>query len=364
MNALIILGVFALISLAFGLLLKLVAVKKLSCVRSFSKTAVFEGETGEMVEVVSNHSWMIVPWLRIESRVSPHLRFGRLDNLDVIGQMYHKSIFTLMPYQRITRRHKVHFIHRGAFNIGNASITAGDFLGVFSDSQEQRLDINLLVYPRLLDDSELPEPFSRLIGDCLVQRQLLRDPFMISGIRPYQLGDNVRDIHWPATARTGDVQVRVHDFTAQTKLLVLINMQLTEKQWGNLMEYEQGPVEKAIAMAATLCVRALRAGLPAGFGANMPIGESKESTLLLPAGGAAREEELLAAFARMRVLRACSFNTYLDSLQNVTGMDIVILSCYESEQMKKRIEALRLRGNTVRVYQLERGVTQYDTGEA
>ena len=36
MNALIILGVFALISLAFGLLLKLVAVKKLSCIRSFS----------------------------------------------------------------------------------------------------------------------------------------------------------------------------------------------------------------------------------------------------------------------------------------------------------------------------------------
>ena len=96
----------------------------------------------------------------------------------------------------------------------------------------------------------------------------------------------------------------------------------------------------------------------------MPIGESKESTLLLPAGGAAREEELLAAFARMRVLRACSFNTYLDGLHSLTGMDIVILSCYESEQMKKRIDALRMRGNTVRVYQLERGETQYDTGEA
>ena len=55
MNVLIILGVFTLIGVLFGVLLKLVAIKKLSCVRSFTKTAVFEGETGEMVEVVSNH---------------------------------------------------------------------------------------------------------------------------------------------------------------------------------------------------------------------------------------------------------------------------------------------------------------------
>ena len=360
MNALIILAVFVAVSSVFGVLLRMFAVKKLSCLRRFSKTAVFEGEEGEMVEVVSNNSWMIVPWLRIESRVSPHLRFGKQDNLDVIGNMYHKSIFTLMPYQRITRRHRVRFVHRGAFNVGNASITAGDFLGVFQSTLEQNLDIGLLVYPRLLDESELPAPFSRLIGDCIVQRQLLRDPFMVSGIRPYQLGDNVRDIHWQATARTGETQVRVHDFTAQTRLLVLVNTQLSEKQWGNLMDYEQGPIEYAISMAATLCVRALRAGLPAGFGANMPIGDSKECALTLPAGGAAREEELLAAFARMRVIRLCSFNAFLDGLRSLSGLDIVILSCYESEMMNKRIEALRLRGNTVRLYQIETGEVRYD----
>ena len=104
MNVLLILGVFVILVIVFGQLLRHVAVGKLSCVRSFSKKAVFEGETGEMVEVVSNNSWMIVPWLRIESRVSPHLVFGSLDNLDMIGRMYHKSIFTLMPYQRTKRR--------------------------------------------------------------------------------------------------------------------------------------------------------------------------------------------------------------------------------------------------------------------
>ena len=92
----------------------------------------------------------------------------------------------------------------------------------------------------------------------------------------------------------------------------------------------------------------------------MPIGATKEPALLLPAGGAAREEELLSAFARMRVQRACSFDAYLDGLRNLSGLDIVILSCYECEQMRRRINALRLAGNTVQVYQVERGKSQYD----
>ena len=356
MNALIILGIFAFISCLCGVLVTRVSLKSLDCVRSFNRVSAFEGEEGEMVEVVSNNSWMLVPWLRVESRISPYLIFGKQENLDVIGKMYQKSIFSLMPYQRIKRRHRVRFSHRGEYNIGNATITAGDFLGLFQAERIQQLDVRLLVYPRLIDDRDLPEPFSRLMGDCVVQRQLLRDPFLVSGIRPYQMGDNVRDIHWPATARTGEAQVRVHDFTAQTRLMVLVNMQLRDRQWGDLMEYEQKPVEHMISVAATLCVRALRSGLPAGFGANMPIGDTKEAALSLPADNAAREEELLSAFARLKVKRACSFNTYLDSLSGLTGMDFVILSCYESEEMHRRIERLRLMGNTVRVYLQEGGV--------
>ena len=97
MSVLLILGIFVLLVVIFGQLLRRFAVGKLSVERAFSKKAVFEGEMGEMVEVVSNNSWMVVPWLRIESRVSPHLVFGSQDNLDMIGRMYHKSIFTLMP---------------------------------------------------------------------------------------------------------------------------------------------------------------------------------------------------------------------------------------------------------------------------
>ena len=85
----------------------------------------------------------------------------------------------------------------------------------------------------LLEEEEIPALMSRLLGDLSRRQQLLRDPFMVRGIRPYQPGDPVRDIHWPATAKTGETQVRIHDYTTRTRLLVVLNVQAEDVQWSN-----------------------------------------------------------------------------------------------------------------------------------
>ena len=213
----------------------------------------------------------------------------------------------------------------------------------------------ILVYPRLMEDEELPPPVFRLLGQARASRQLLQDPFLTRGIRSYQPGDNVRDIHWPATARTGQAQVRVREPAAQGRLMVVLNAQMTQEQWGNLMDYEQGTIEYAISLAATACVRALRAGLPAGFAANMPMGEDKACAVLPPASGAAREETLLAAFARLRVVFCRDFLAFLEDLTFFSGMDFMIISAYDSPEIQTRLHALSLKGNTAEMVLLEAG---------
>jgi len=355
MSVFVILVVFAAVCLAYSFILKKFGLKGLMCSRTFSKQAVFEGEEAEMVEVVINDRPMFIPWLRLESRISQNIQFGSRPSTDNNGYVYHKSLFTLMPYQRVTRRHRVKFLHRGAYNIGNAALTVGDIVGFTQCTRDQRMDVPVVVYPHLLDERDIPQPLSRLLGDCMVERQLLRDPFLINSVRPYRPGDPVRDIHWPATARTGEVHVRVHDFSAQTRLMVVINSQLKENQWDNLMEYEQDMIEHEISIAATLCVRALRSGLTAGFATNMPIDDSEECTVFTPSGGAAREEELLTAFAHLKILRMRSFNTFLESLTAYTDLDMIVLSCYDSEALQERLHKLRMRGNTVHLHVLEGG---------
>ncbi len=355
MSVLTVLAVFAVLCAAYGMLLRHYGLRGLTCSRSFSRGAVFEGEEAEMIEVIGNDRLMLVPWLRVESRISRNLQFTRRPPENDGDFVYHKSLFTLLPYQRVTRKHRVRFLRRGAYNLGNASLTAGDLVGVVQCVREQRMDVPVLVYPRLLEEHELPAPLSRLLGECLMERQLLRDPFLVRGIRPYLPGDPVRDMHWPATARTGEAQVRIHDFTAQTRLMVVLNAQLTEDQWDNLMPYELDRIERMISIAATLCVRALQGGLPAGFAANMPLQGKDECTVLPPASGAERTEELLSAFARLRILRKLGFNTFLEELGAYTDLDVIVLSCYDSPALEGRLESLRQRGNTVSLYVVEGG---------
>ncbi|MBE5774023.1 MAG: DUF58 domain-containing protein [Clostridiales bacterium] len=354
MNILIVVLVFFLLCIGYGKILEKFGLHGLACTRAFSARSFFEGEEGELVEVISNDRPVLIPWLRVESRISHHLRFGRQENLDISGSIYHKSLFILMPYQRITRRHRVKFAHRGAFDIGNATLTVGDVSGMFQCTRTQRFNAPVLVYPRILEDEDLPMPLSRLIGEAIVQRQLLRDPFLVNNIRAYLPGDPVRDIHWPATARTGELHVRVHDFSAQTRLMVVINAQIKENQWADLMNYEQDAIEHEISVAATLCLKALRCGLTAGFCSNMRLDDREESVVMLPSGGEAREEELLTAFAHLNVSRTLHFNTFLETLYALSGLDFVVLSCYDSPAIQARLEGLRQRGNTVNFFLMDR----------
>lgn len=356
MSVLVIMLVLAGVNLAFNFVLRVFALKGLQCSRRFSVPAAHEGETVEVIEVVRNDRPLLVPWLRLESRISSHLHFGRQENLGVSGEMYHRSLFMLMPYQQITRRHKVRLAKRGSYDIGNATLTAGDLVGITCASTEQHGSVPILVYPRLLDPAEVPSPFYRLLGETIVPRQLLQDPFLVNGIRPYQMRDNVRDIHWAATARTGELQVRTHDFTAQTRLMVVVNAQLSYHQWGSLMEYEQGPVEYAISMAATLCTQVLQSGLPCGFASNIPQSGDEFCTVLPPAAGAAREEELLSAMARLKIRFIKNFHEFLDELMGMTGVDFLLITAYTCPEIEERIEELRHRGNTVHVHMLEKEV--------
>ena len=344
MSALHVLAVLGALAMGFGMRLRRFALRGLMCSRSFSKPAVFEGEEGEMIEVVRNDRPMLIPWLRVESRISPHLQLGRQENLDVSGDSYYCSLFTLMPYQQVRRRHRVKFLHRGEYDLGSVSLTAGDALGLFQVSRDQQMKAPVLVYPRLLDESEVPAPLNRMMEEIVLRRQLLTDPFLVRGIRPYQPGDPVRDIHWPATARMGEAMVRLHDPTGQLRLMVIFNGEYRADQWGEkLMEHEQEAIERVISLVATVCMQGLKWGLPVGLAANMPQGESKESTVLPPALGAAREEELLAALARLRVRRTLSFSMFLDTLGELSDLDILIISCFDSQEIQESLAPLRQR---------------------
>ncbi|MCE5342416.1 MAG: DUF58 domain-containing protein [Eubacteriales bacterium] len=355
MNGFLLLVVLVLLFIVQSKLVHWFAFRKLSYTRRFSRLSAFAGETVNMVEVIQNRKILPVPWVKAESRISPNLRFHADTENEISGDRYHKSVFYLKPYHQITRKHTIYLAKRGYYQAGSVSLVAGDLLGMSAPVRQLDTGAAIEVYPQLLDTSELPVPSSRWQGDLIVKRWIMPDPIWISGMRPYAPGDDPGDIHWRATARTGELQVKVHDQTAAPKMMIVINAQMSEHQWGDLMEYEQDVVEHMISITASLCVNALQYGVDAGFAANIPLDKGNEPAILAPSRSGTRDTELLSALAHLSIQHTQTILALLDNLCAYTGMDMLLLSVYNSELLERRMQALRLRGNTVTLQLIDRG---------
>ncbi|MGO4273830.1 DUF58 domain-containing protein, partial [Paenibacillus sp. TAF58] len=84
--------------------------------RAFSTTHCHAGDDIVMIETIVNRKLAPIPWLRLESTIHAGLHFAKMSNLAVSsGALFqnHRSLFSLMPYTKIVRRHGVHCAKRG-----------------------------------------------------------------------------------------------------------------------------------------------------------------------------------------------------------------------------------------------------------
>ncbi len=323
--------------------------KKVSYTRRFSRERVFEGEKVELVEVLSNAKPIPVPWVRVESRISGDLQFRRQENMGLSMDRFHKSLFYLGAFSRITRRHEITCLHRGYYDCSLASVVAGDLFGVAHDRADVVGDAKLFVYPAVLKPDELPETALRWQGDVAVRRWILPDPILVSGIRAYRSGDPQKDVHWRATARTGSLQVKQRDYTVSPQALLVLNCQISDRQVGAMEPEDEAYLEGGVRICAALAAWCVRSGVNVGFLTN---GESRLPEIDLripPRCSEAQLERILEALAVLKIKMTLDLHVLLDRQieQAVTDMDILIVSAYWSEVLEERAVKLRRLGNSV-----------------
>ena len=324
--------------------------------RQFARTRLFEGEETQMVETIENRRILPVPWLRIETRMPGELLFGKQENLEIGAQRYHRSVFFMGPWQRVRRIHRVRAMHRGYYAFNSYAVTVGDLLGLNQSTVERSMNRQLIVYPQLLPRYQVQLPASRWQGEAIVKRFINPDLFLYNGIRDYHPGDAIRDVHWGAYARTGELKVKQHDFTAASRLVVLLNVVPRENQWDGADERDREIVEQGIRLAASMMCYALEDGLEVGFGSNGYAKPYEEDTVFLqPASGAQQSELLLEVCARLVVKRVLPFHVFLSRLPLMQDTDVVILTGYENDLLHAQLDALRARGNTVSLISIGKG---------
>lgn len=332
--------------------------------RSFNVDRCYTGDEVELVETIVNRKFLPVPWVRLESIIHNGLHFQQQFNLSISeGQYYqnHKSFFSLAPYTRIKRRHQIRCVKRGCYRLESVTMTSGDILGISNVTRRLKLKAELIVYPRPLPIEEVPLPSHSWQGDVTVRRWLHPDPFMFAGIRDYQYGDTFKDINWKATARSGKMVVNQRDFTADHRLMIYVNVEVTEGMWADVTDIDL--VEQAIVYAASIAQHAISLGIETGFGINGYSADVPNVPVRIePAGGGGQLHFILENMAKLVIARSSAFDLFLqvDAEAGVSNTDFVLITTHVSERMQREIERLKENGNAVDIVPLADGIAELE----
>ena len=344
-----------------------VSFKKLHYERKISKSAVFEGENLDLIEVIANNKLTPLPWLRVESKLSPWLRFRSQENLEILDDRFHRSVFYLRPYSRITRRYQVKCMRRGYYDLSITTLTVGDLFGLSSSSMEAHSDAKLFVYPSILGQDELPDEALRWQGDVSVKRWIFPDPILINGIRGYQLGDSRKDIHWKASARSGTLQVKTHDYTVFPRLLIVFNIEPEDNFWGQLSAQQMEEMEFGIRVVATLCNWAIVNNMEIGLFSNASISFAPEISIAIePACNASQMNHILETLAGLEFKERESIYRTMEHLveNDTTETDVLVFSTFWNESLESRADELRRKGNSVTHITLRKEAIDFEADAA
>lgn len=229
--------------------------KRLHVTICFGADHIFEGEQGELREIIENRKWLPLAMLKVKFNADRHLLFGNHRGSRTTDQYYRNDIFRIGGREKVTRTLKFQGGRRGYYTIDQVSLVASDLFFLNQMVADQPVKAELYVYPRPYDGSRLHKSLIQLNGEILSRRHLLEDPFEYRGIREYQPCDDMRSINWKATAKTGELKVNQRNYTSLKSIRIFFNI-----QDDNILKKEEC-VETSLRIVASLCQFFLKQGM-------------------------------------------------------------------------------------------------------
>jgi uncharacterized protein (DUF58 family) len=202
---------------------------------------------------------------------------------------YHASRGTGLPGRDSLRWHTEAICNRrGLFVLGPTRLRTSDPFGLFSVSLPYTSALPLLVLPPIVPLPNIQIAPGGRSGDGYPRPNAIERTVSASTVREYVSGDSPRWIHWPTTARQGQLFVRLFDGTPSGDWWILLDMD-SEVQVG---ENENATDEHGIILAASLADHGVRMRHSVGLAAF-----SEELVWLPPEQGEGRRWEILRSLA-------------------------------------------------------------------
>lgn len=172
---------------------------------------------------------------------------------------------------------------RGVYTVGPLVANGSDPLGLFRIQMTRGVPFTVMVYPPTIELPHFSLPATDTSGEDKVRHYLQTRGSQASTVREYNQGDTLNRIHWPSTARYGQLMSKEFDFQTRTDVWIVLDLEE--------LVHESVGVDKtdecAVAIAASLARLALAQGRSVGL---MAFGDQE---YVVPLGSGTRQMSIL-----------------------------------------------------------------------
>ncbi|WP_152203834.1 DUF58 domain-containing protein, partial [Georgenia thermotolerans] len=187
----------------------------------------------------------------------PTLPFLAAERLDlVLGE----TPRLVLPRLRVGERHAVtyrlHPARRGVYALGPLALELRDPFGLTRSGLEPGEQAELVVLPRVHELGGARLPREGDAGDWHVPHSVAPQGEDDVSTRHYRYGDDLRRVHWPATAHRGQLMVRQEERPARRRATLVLDSR-ARAHWGT---DEDGSFEWAVSALASAAVHLGRQG--------------------------------------------------------------------------------------------------------
>jgi uncharacterized protein (DUF58 family) len=322
--------------------------------RTFGERRAFPGETVELTLRVTNQKLLPLGWLVVEDQwpLALPLESGSLFPSPAGQVGYCANAFSVRWFERVNRRYRIRCTRRGFYPFGPVRLASGDIFGLFRQQSKDEHRDWLIVYPHVLPLETLGFSPKAPFGEVKAAWRLFEDPSRAIGIRDYQPDDAFRHIHWKATARRQDLQVKVYEPTTGHNLVVFLNVATFPKHW-------QGSkpmlLERAISVAASIANHAIEQRLVTGVIANGSIPHSDQSIKVPPSRRPDQLARIMEALAAVTSFATSSIEALLlaESPRLPWGATLVVVTAVVADDLIDALLRLHAAGRRVVLVSLE-----------
>lgn len=169
------------------------------------------------------------------------------DNSYIIGFNETKE-YCLMPGEKEEVKTKLCCRYRGEYFAGAKSFIITDYLHLFNITYKVQSQLPITVLPRIVKwrNSDVIEEDKDEKNTIYSMKE--EDQIDVQ-VRKYAPGDPMRQVHWKASAKTGELMTRIHHASLKLEVMIVLDLSPIGSNEINRLALEDGIIEEALAVA-------------------------------------------------------------------------------------------------------------------